>query len=427
MSTTNLEPTNGHVNGHVPPDPQLRTYRGRTLEELLPKIRAELGPDAVVVRQRDGLMGGVGGFFQQRFVEVEARRGVPRIDVYDEPPADDFAAKLLAAAREAEKEAAAPDVLAALEPPREPAAAAPPAAKAKPRKPAKPKPRARKAPAKAAAKPTPASAPAPAKPAAKPVPASAPAPAKPAAVPELAAALVAQGLTEPLAARLVADALAHELPFAADERAAVRRALARHLPLVPARRAGGLATAFVGAGGAGKTRCAAGLAAAYARAGLPVLCLALAPADGGAELAGLLSPLGVPVEPVATAAAARTRLRQAPAGALVVLDTPAVSPADPAAIARLAAQLEPLGLDEVQLVVPATLSAAAAQELQQALEPLRPSGIAVTHADATRHLGAVVELACTSRLPLAYTAAGAAGADGFAPADPVALAERLLP
>lgn len=66
---------------------EVRTFRGRTLEELLPKIRAELGPDAVVVRQRDGLMGGVGGFFQQQFVEVEARRGHPRIDVYDEEPA----------------------------------------------------------------------------------------------------------------------------------------------------------------------------------------------------------------------------------------------------------------------------------------------------------------------------------------------------
>jgi flagellar biosynthesis GTPase FlhF len=84
-------------------DPELRTYRGRTLEELLPKIRSELGPDAIVVRQREGLMGGIGGFFQQRFIEIEARAGHPRVDLYDEPPtAQDFARQLAAAEEQAE-------------------------------------------------------------------------------------------------------------------------------------------------------------------------------------------------------------------------------------------------------------------------------------------------------------------------------------
>ncbi len=57
-----------------------------SLEELLPQIREELGPDAIIMRQREGLMGGIGGFFQKQFVEVEAKPGGPRIDVYDEPP-----------------------------------------------------------------------------------------------------------------------------------------------------------------------------------------------------------------------------------------------------------------------------------------------------------------------------------------------------
>ena len=52
-----------------------RKYQGGTLDELLPKIREELGDDAIVVRQREGLTGGVGGFFQKRCVEVEARAG----------------------------------------------------------------------------------------------------------------------------------------------------------------------------------------------------------------------------------------------------------------------------------------------------------------------------------------------------------------
>src|SRR3954447_15675789 len=83
-----------------------KTYRGRTLEEVLPKIKADLGSDAEIVRQRSGLTGGVGGFFQRECVEVEVRApeetpepqaaepqaagGRPRgrrFDAYDDAPA----------------------------------------------------------------------------------------------------------------------------------------------------------------------------------------------------------------------------------------------------------------------------------------------------------------------------------------------------
>src|SRR5215208_4703045 len=78
---------------------EIRTYRGRSLEEVLPKIKAELGPDAEIVRQRSGLTGGVGGFFQRQMVEVEARPADEspqtagdspqgrRFDAYDDAPA----------------------------------------------------------------------------------------------------------------------------------------------------------------------------------------------------------------------------------------------------------------------------------------------------------------------------------------------------
>src|SRR6185295_3073841 len=54
-------------------DPDVKTFRGRSLEEILPQIRDELGPDAIVLRRREGLTGGVGGFFQRPYVEVDAR------------------------------------------------------------------------------------------------------------------------------------------------------------------------------------------------------------------------------------------------------------------------------------------------------------------------------------------------------------------
>src|SRR3954453_22294970 len=57
----------------APSAPDVQTFRGRSLEEVLPQVRASLGPDAVVVRRREGLAGGVGGFFQRPYVEVEGR------------------------------------------------------------------------------------------------------------------------------------------------------------------------------------------------------------------------------------------------------------------------------------------------------------------------------------------------------------------
>lgn len=383
-----------------PADPDLRTYRGKTLEELLPKIRDELGPDAIVVRQRDGLMGGIGGFFQQQFVEIEARAGHPRIDVYDEEPAapgEGFAALLAAAEEHAE-----PTVEALTAPVATPVAAPP----------APPAPKLLDALADSVRE---------AALAAPPVPRTRPA-AKP---DDLAGGLISHGLSERFVTRLLADATAHELPFATDLHAAAGRALARRIPLPPARRAGPMAIAFAGPAGAGKTHCVAALATAYARSGTPILCIAYAAKDGGTELMRLLAPAGVEVHAVASAAGVRTQLGRAPQDALVVLDTAAVSLTDPAAITELAEALASFGLDETQLVLPATLDAEAAHDLHERLAPLRPTGIALTHADpdsGEQRIGPAVELACATRLPLAYLATAAA----IAPADPVTIAERLL-
>jgi flagellar biosynthesis GTPase FlhF len=78
--------TQPHTNGHDRELNGVRTYRGRKLEDLIPQIRADLGPDAIILRQREGLMGGVGGFFAQKCVEVDAQAAqhTPQIDIYDE-------------------------------------------------------------------------------------------------------------------------------------------------------------------------------------------------------------------------------------------------------------------------------------------------------------------------------------------------------
>ena len=55
------------------------TYRARSLTNALVQARDELGPDAVVIRRREGLEGGVAGFFQKAVVEIEAQAGGPAL------------------------------------------------------------------------------------------------------------------------------------------------------------------------------------------------------------------------------------------------------------------------------------------------------------------------------------------------------------
>ncbi|MGI8780681.1 MAG: hypothetical protein ACR2L8_11070, partial [Solirubrobacteraceae bacterium] len=86
-------------------------------------------------------------------------------------------------------------------------------------------------------------------------------------------------------------------------------------------------------------------------------------------------------------------------------------------------ELRALGCTEVHLALPATVSAAAADELSAALAPLGLTHLALTHADQTARPGAPLELAVRTRRPLSYVATR----DAVAPADPSALAAQLLP
>lgn len=360
MSTTSIEETPAIVDAPgiadapaepapaAATEPGVRTFRASTLEELLPQIREQLGPDAIVVRQRDGLMGGIGGFFQQRFVEVDAKAGGPRIDVYDEepPPAPESFAALLAEADGGGVRIYASDRCtdphSSADLPAEPA----------------------------------------------------PLDARPAAPePSLAQELMDAGMSHAFAERLIQDAEAHELPFAGgDLRTAVRRALARRIPTAMPYRAGGLAVAFAGPG---STSCADALATAYKRAGR----------DARA---------------VATLDQARARIERGIPDQVVALDLPPIA-SERAEVAALAERLAQLALDEVVAVLPADLDLPTARALLDRLRPLGPTALALD--DQGAQLGAVLEVACDTRLPLAYVRDAAA----IAPADPTSLAERLLP
>ena len=387
------------------------TYRGRSLEDILPRIKAELGPDAVVVRQRSGLTGGVAGFFQKQCVEIEARRN--GIDVYDEEPEP---GEPLVRNDEATRDGlASPAVKRIIEQARPfaeqlEAAAAMPVVQP-------PVAGGVDTPAKKGTDPSLA-------PAAAPLVAGRRRPAEAAALEE---ELASAGLRREIAQSVVEETVSHLLPFSAPDRLRqlVREALARRIRVAPSWAGAGRALAFVGAGGSGKTSCVARLASAYAvGSDLPVVCLTLAPADGGAALRGMLAEWGVAVEAVAGGDEARARLESVRGHAVMVVDTPGVSTCDDAELVRLGRELARIGLYETHLALPATLSGPAAREQWRTFAAIGASRIALTHADETEHVGPVLGLAITEATPVSYVAPAPGR---LAPADAGSLARRLLP
>ncbi len=59
---------------------RIKTFQGRSLEEILPEVREELGSDAVVLGHREVINGGIGGFFGKRVIEVTAADQMPNHD-----------------------------------------------------------------------------------------------------------------------------------------------------------------------------------------------------------------------------------------------------------------------------------------------------------------------------------------------------------
>lgn len=437
MSTTVPAP----MNGHTKPEDGVRTYRGRKLEDLIPRIKEELGPDAIILREREGLMGGINGFFAQRFVEIEARAGTPRIDLYDELPLpeDSFASRLEQASipfvddpRPTPAAASVPPAVPpvdeleapAEEIPSEPEAIAeaeeipasiedlpavtvePEPAPAPVAKPRRRSPRLRR---NAAATPQ------------KTIDGSAAA--------SVIAELTARGISPAWAQELIGEAGAHFGPFAQTSlRDAVRAAIAGTLAGSHPLPSTGAAVAFVGTGGAGKSRCAATLAAAYRQGStLPVTVLSLAGTRAARGLADLLKSHGVPVSAISDGRALARRVEKARAGGLVIIDTGAAVPSDAASVTSLAAQLAPLGLDSIVLALPATLGAETAKRLLVSLAPLGPTGLAITHIDETDQLGVAIELAAATRTPISYLHEGLDLDRALSAPNPFALAQRLLP
>ncbi len=258
-----------------------------------------------------------------------------------------------------------------------------------------------------------------------------PRPAPPRPLDIVAATRIAQemssrGASQAWSAQLISTAGAHGSPLADSLQAAAEAEVARRIVASPALPATGAAVAFIGSGGAGKTRCTAALASAYRRAStLGVTVVALDNPDGARELHRLLGGEHVPVLSLSGDRAA-SAIAEARKGGFVVVDTPTATPTDPDAIQALGNALEPLELDATYVALPATLGSQAARRVLAGFGKLHPTAVTITHADQTDQLAVAVEIAVLHRIPLAYIHSGTDHRNAMSAVDAPVLARQLM-
>ncbi len=240
--------------------------------------------------------------------------------------------------------------------------------------------------------------------------------------------LVASGLTPGRAAGLVGAAISRRGPFSAGGSLSedVRAMIAASLPTPVSLPQAHGAVALVGAGGSGKTRSVAALAAAQARAGALVSVASLGTPGREDELGALLHGEAVNIIPAMRTRATARAVSSARERGLVIIDTAAAAPRDDSTIDVMAEALHSFGLDGIYLTVPATLSAGAAVRLVDSFSAFDLTGMVATHVDETDELGQIAELAMQTGIPLAYTLNGFALQEAVASADPGLIAAELL-
>lgn len=380
---------------------EVKTFRGGSIEELLPRIREELGPEAVILRQREGLVGGVGGFFQKRCIEVDARSGGAGIDVYDEEGQDEMSAGPGVPSGEGSPAGGAVAPFSdspPLPPPAETATADALVRNDGATREGLATPAIREVVGQA-------------EPFAQMLDGFRPGealaeeqvqagvtPELPARAERLVAGMVGCGLEERIARGVVEAVLANAMPFAtpARLRTLVRNELALRLPVAPLPGPGARTVVAVGPNGSGASEALAAIGAAHAAAGTPVT----------------RGDLRRPPHP-----------SDLPEGGLLLLEAPPLWGGAPE-LAEVAATIAALEGAEVHLALRAGTAAAAAAELHDGLAALAPTRLLLSGAGESSHLGGVLGLAIDCGLPLAYVAVGATE---IAPADPRDLASRVVP
>jgi len=394
---------------------ETKTYRGKTLDEVLPQIRAELGDDAIILRRREGIVGGIGGFFGRRCVEVDA---IPSPAAASRTVA--LPARTVFDAYDSHHDDAGDDaenpVIRTMLDQAHPFAQALEAAELRAESPAPAATMAEAADEDEGAEEFQAI--------------EFPPIAGDGDWEAAAAEAVAAGLPAAVVEALARDARRAMQPFAQSTSPLdlLERALARQIKVEHSWKTKRRTIALVGAAGAGKTLTAAKLCHAYATGStLAVRTLSLEPPADAYRLGALTEHLDIGVRVAQTPDTAARAAARMSGESLIVVDTPPVSATDPDGIAELAAMLEAVRPDETHLVVPAWADARATVALYEAITAHFPvTRITITRLDEVSSVAAAVGLSFTLKRPLAYVTDGRRAIGGLRPADAAELAGLAL-
>jgi flagellar biosynthesis protein FlhF len=184
--------------------------------------------------------------------------------------------------------------------------------------------------------------------------------------------------------------------------------------------------AFVGPTGAGKSSTLAKLAVrAHLEGHAPcVVSLdAMSPAPA-TPLESISRIVGITHEVATTPAEVRKALDRPTA--LKLIDTPGLGRTDEAGIAALAPLLHAARPSEVHFVMPATMKADDALATLAALGPLWVTRVTFTKLDEASTFGSILGVAAESALPVSYVSAGREVPDDLHPATAAELARRVL-
>ena len=188
-------------------------------------------------------------------------------------------------------------------------------------------------------------------------------------------------------------------------------------------------TALVGPPGAGKTSTIVKLALKYgitSRRPLQILSTDTCRVAASEQLRAYTTIIGISFQTVETMAGLAQALEEASGKDMVLIDTPGFGPADTEEAAELALFLSRHRLIETQLVVPATLRAAALSRIIERFSMFQPARLLFTNVDDGGSCGSIVEQAIRTKLPLSYLGCGQQVPEDLTEASKDLLVQKVL-
>jgi flagellar biosynthesis protein FlhF len=249
--------------------------------------------------------------------------------------------------------------------------------------------------------------------------------------------LIRQGVEDKLAQNMIRQALKQASlmadPTDEDLEELILNQLLRHLKRVrPAKRQKtrkAQVLAFIGPTGVGKTTTIAKLAGLYAMVEQKNVALVTVDTYRIAaveQLKTIGEIMNVPVKVVFTPEELKGCLQELGDKDVIFLDTAGRSHKNAEQIEELGAFLEQAQADDVYLVLSGTSKTEDLADIVQTFKSMRVTALILTKLDETSFFGSIFNVACRSRLPIAYFTMGQSIPDDIEQADPVKLAQLLM-